>query len=175
MYCQRAIWAASMACLSDKLAKWVVNRHPERLLPRSLMLVMMMFVAACGSDVPTSGTVTIEAEADFSTRPVVGTFTVTEGADILGCSNGTYEDTYDVVTKEVDKVMTCSEPKTGAFTIVFDPDGYDTGPGEQNGPWRILDGSADFAELHGEGDFSMVTNGPDTGVETYTGDVEYTS
>ena len=136
---------------------------------------MMLFVGACGSDAPTSGPVTIETEADFSTRPVVGTFEVTEGADILGCSNGTWEDTFDEATEDVTKAMTCSEPNAGTFTILFDPDGYDTGPGELNGPWSILNGVADFADLQGEGDFWMVTSGPETGSETFTGDIEYTS
>ena len=144
---------------------------------RSLMLVivMMLFVAACGSDAPTSGPVTIETEPDFSTRPVVGTFELTEGADILGCSNGTFEDTFDEDTEDVTKLMTCSEPNTGTFTILFDPDGYDTGAGEHNGPWRILDGSADFADLQGEGDYLHSHDLPETSVETYTGDIEYTS
>ena len=146
-------------------------------LLRSLMLVivMMLFVSACGSDTPTSGPITIETEADFGTRPVVGTFELTEGADILGCSNGTFEDTFDEVTEDVTKLMTCSEPNTDTFTILFDPDGYDTGPGDGNGPWSILEGTGDFTALQGEGDFWVVSTGPDTGVETLTGDIEYTS
>ena len=146
-------------------------------LLRSLMLVivMMLFVSACGSDTPTSGPITFETESDFSTRPVVGTFELTEGADILGCSNGTFEDTFDEVTEDVTKLMTCSEPNTGTFTILFDPDGYDTGAGEHNGPWRILDGSADFADLQGEGDYLHSHDLPETSVETFTGDIEYTS
>lgn len=142
------------------------------LLRRSLMLVtlmMMLFVAACGSDEPISGPITIEDHGDFSTRPVVGTFEVTEGADTLGCSNGTFEDAFDEVTEDVTKVMTCSEGDTGTFTIIFDPDGYDTGPGENNGPWRIVDATADFTGLQGEGDFWLISD-----VGTFAGDIEYT-
>ncbi len=139
-----------------------------------LVIVMVLFVAACSSDEPASGPITIETEADFSTRPVVGTFELTEGADILGCSNGTFEDTFDEVTEDLTKLLTCSEPSTGTFTILFDPQDI-PGPGDENGPWSILDGSADFADLQGEGDFWVVSTGPDTGMETFTGDIEYTS
>jgi hypothetical protein len=148
----------------------------DGVLPRSLILaiVMVLLIAACSSDEPAAGPVTIETEVDFSTRPVIGTFEVTEGADTLGCSNGASEDTFDDVTEDVTKVMTCSEGDTGTFTILVDPDGYDTGPGNQNGPWRILSGSADFAGLQGEGDFSSSSNGTPIGTETFTGNIEYT-
>lgn len=138
---------------------------------RSLLVMsMMLLVGACGSDEPTAGPVTIETAPDFSARPVVGTFQVTEGAATLGCSGGTFADTFDEATEDVSKVMTCSEPDTGTFTIVFDPDGYDTGPGESNGPWRIVDATGDFAGVQGEGDFWLISD-----VETYSGDIEYAS
>jgi hypothetical protein len=70
--------------------------------------------------------------------------------------------------------MTCSEPDTGTFTIAFVGNGYDTGPGVLNGPWRILEGFGDFADLQGEGDYWLIMEGPKTGVETYNGDIEYT-
>ena len=38
---------------------------------------------------------------------------VTQGADVLRCSNGTFEDTFDDVTEDVSKLMTCSEPNAG--------------------------------------------------------------
>lgn len=145
------------------------------LRPLMLVIVITLFVAACGSNAPTSGPVTIQTEADFSTRPVVGTFEVTEGADILECSDGTWEDTFNEATQDVSKLMTCSEPNTGTFTIVFDPDGYETGPGDLNGPWSILNGNDEFAGLSGEGDFWLVATGPETGVETFAGEIEYGS
>jgi len=146
----------------------------------TVVAIALVAIVSTGNDTPqagapTSGPVTIETEPDFSTRPVAGTFEVTEGADILGCSNGTYVDTFDDVTADVTKLMTCSEPDTGTFTILFDPDGYDTGPGEQNGPWRILEGTGDLGGLQGEGDFWMGPDASGTEVETYTGDIEYTS
>ena len=135
-----------------------------------LTILMGSLIAACGSDEPAAGPLTIQTDPDFSTRPVVGTFEVTEGADTLGCSNGTYEDTFDEATEDVSKLMTCSEPGTGTFTMIFDPDGYDSGPGERNGPWGIADATADFTGLNGEGDFWMIDD-----AETYAGDIEYGS
>lgn len=144
---------------------------------RSLMLVivMVLFAAACSSAEPASGPVTIETEVDFTTRPVVGTFEVTEGADILGCSNGTFEDT--PLDDGIYKELTCeSGSKDGSFTAVFLPDPETPGPGDENGPWSISVGTGDFAGLRGEGDFSVVyEDDQPKGVETLTGDIEYTS
>ena len=140
-------------------------------LLRSLMLgmVMMLVVAACSADgEPPAGPVTIEAKLDVSTRPIGGTFEVTEGADVLGCSAGTFVD--DPSGVELKRVMTCTGPNTGTFTHSFDPGGYDTGPGEMNGPWRIVDATADFTGLQGGGDWWAVGT-----TETITGDIDYTS
>jgi hypothetical protein len=123
---------------------------------------------------PLAGPVIIETEADYSARPVIGTFTVLEGADVLGCSTGTWEDTFDTATEDVTKRMTCSEPNTGTFAILFDPDGYVAGPGDDNGPWRVLNGVAHFADLTGEGDFWSVSTGEGTGAETFSGHIRYT-
>jgi hypothetical protein len=89
---------------------------------------------------PISGPVTIETLVDFTTEPTTGAFEVTEGEDTLGCSSGTFYDTFDFDTEDVTRNMSCSEGDTGAFIMVFDPDGHDTGPGEENGPWRIVGG-----------------------------------
>jgi hypothetical protein len=140
-------------------------------LLRSLMLVMvmMLFVAACSSDESASGPITIETELDLGARPVVGTFEVTEGADTLGCSNGTSVDTLDGATQDLIKVMTCSDG-TGTFTAYIDTDVVH---GDQEGPWHIEGATADFAGLQGEGDFVMLTDGTPVGFETFTGDIEY--
>ena len=140
-----------------------------------LVILMMLFVGACGGDAPTSGPVSIETEIDFSTDPIQGTFEVTEGADILGCSSGTFVDTPRDV--DIRKDFTCGTgTKEGTFTAVFDPQDI-PGPGDQNGPWSILEGTGDFTSLQGEGDFSVVfdPDGLPKGVETFTGDIEYTS
>jgi hypothetical protein len=124
---------------------------------------------------PHLGPVTIETFVDFTTDPVVGVFEVTEGADTLGCSSGTFYDTFDFGTEDVTRTMSCSEGDTGAVIIVFDPDGYDTGPGDDNGPWHVVGATVDFTGLQGEGDFWGVTDGSHTdSAETFTGDIEYT-
>ena len=147
-------------------------------LPRSLILViaMMLLVAACSSDEPASGPITIETALatgiDFSTQPSSGPFEVTEGADTLGCSNGTWEDARNDepgALQSISKFMTCSEGDTGTFTINYVPGGYDTGPGDNNGPWHIEDATADFTGLQGEGDWWTVGE-----AEILTGDIEYT-
>ncbi len=120
------------------------------------------------SAVGPAGRIAIEAELNVSTRPITGTFEVTEGAAVLGCSGGTFEDMPGV--NGVNRAMTCSGPKTGTFTITFDPGGHDPGPGQLNGPWIVLDGYADFTGLQGGGDWSAVGT-----TETTTGDIEYSS
>ena len=145
-------------------------RLAANLRPLTMAIALMLVSTACSSDTPASGPVTIETAPDFSTRPVVGTFEVTEGADTLGCTTGTYEDSYDEATQNVTKLMTCDAPNTGTFSILFDPDGYESGPGEQNGPWSFVAGTGDFTGLEGEGDFWVIGD-----METYSGDVEYAS
>ena len=134
-----------------------------------LAAVMALFVVACSSDEPASGPVTIEATVTTPVPPIGGTFDVTEGADILGCTAGTFED-MEPVGVDVNRVITCSDPDAGTFTIAFDPGGYATGPGgDANGPWRVVD-AGDFAGLQGDGDWWA------TGVsETLVGDIAYDS
>jgi hypothetical protein len=149
-------------------------------LLRSMMLVMVMvlFAAACSSDESASGPITIETSLetgiDYSTQPFQGSFEVTEGADILGCSSGTWEDARNDEAgdlQSVSKFMTCSEGDTGTFTINYVPGGYDTGqPGSSDGPWSIEDATADFSGLQGEGDYRTAGE-----AEILTGDIEYTS
>jgi hypothetical protein len=43
---------------------------------------------------------------------------VTEGADTLGCSSGTFYDNFDFDTEDVTRVTSCSEGDTGAVIIV---------------------------------------------------------
>ncbi len=119
-------------------------------------------------DVGAAGPVTIETEIDFSGSTPHGTFKVTVGADVLGCSSGTFVDMPGTPDK-TNKVMTCeSGSNAGTFTILFDP------PGGLD--WSVLESSDDFAGLQGGGDFSWALD-QDTpsGEETLTGDIEYTS
>lgn len=114
---------------------------------------------------PTTGPVTIETDVDRSVSPLSGTFEVTVGADVLGCSSGTLvqSDTFG----KLDNVMTCeSGPNAGTFTIVYSTEDFN---------WSVLESSDDFAGLQGDGRFSFVMTGSSGIVETFTGDVEYTS
>jgi hypothetical protein len=137
---------------------------------------MMLVVSACGSDTVRTGPVTFETALatgiDFSTQGFSGPFEVTEGADTLGCSAGTWEDTRNDEPgdlQSVSKFMTCSEGDTGTFTINYIPGAYETGTptGSSEGPWHIEDATADFEGLQGEGDYSTVGE-----AEILTGDIE---
>ena len=131
------------------------------------LIATVLILSACG-DTPTAGPVTIETEIDFSGNSFRGTFEVTVGADVLGCSSGTFVDRPGIPEK-THKVMTCeSGSNAGTFTILFDPpDGRD---------WRVVESSDDFAGLQGEGDYSWVLfQSSRNGEETLTGDIEHTS
>jgi hypothetical protein len=135
-----------------------------------LVLAVGSLLAACGDDdAPTSGTVTIEATLTmFPPGPLGGDFVVAEGSDVLGCSAGTFEDMEPV--GDVNRVMTCTDPVAGTFTIAFDPGGSETGPGEVNGPWSIAD-AGDFPGLQGGGDWWAIGDGS----ETHTGEISFDS
>ena len=120
---------------------------------------------------------TIVTQVDYSDRPVHGTFEVTEGADVLQCSSGAFEDGF-VISGNILKVFTCeSRSNEGTFTATFAPSESATGPGDENGPWSVVESSGDFVGLQGGGEWSVVfaTGDEDVGVETLTGDIKYTS
>jgi hypothetical protein len=119
--------------------------------------------------------VTIVAQVDFDDRPVIGTFEVTEGADVLQCSSGTFVDGRVNQANHL-RVFTCeSGPNEGTFTAIFTINDPPTGPGDDNGAWNVSEGSDDFVGLQGGGEWSAVNTGdlPES-VETWTGDIEYT-
>jgi hypothetical protein len=142
-----------------------------------LAFVLLLLTAACSDDTPTEGPVTIVTQIDFSEAPIHGTFEVTEGADVLQCSSGTFEDEF-VTEGNFLKVFTCdSGSNEGTFTANFNvssgaaPDSL-----VDSGTWSVAEGSDDFVGLQGSGEWSVVYN-PDApeGVETWTGDINYTS
>jgi hypothetical protein len=140
-----------------------------------LVIVMMLLATACSDDTPTEGPVTIVAQVDFDDRPVIGTFEVTEGADVLQCSSGTFEDGRVSQATHL-RVFTCEAGSSeGTFTATFTVDDPPTGPGDGNGSWSVAEGSDDFVDLQGDGEWSAVNTGdlPES-VETWTGGIEYT-
>jgi hypothetical protein len=114
------------------------------------------------------GPVTIQTLIDFSTFPFHGTFAVVAGSALLGCSGGTFVDhpanPANFISQSIRKLFTCTAGGTGTFTVNFMPG---------VGRWNALDGTGDFANLRGEGNFSVVLVGPTTGVETLTGNIHF--
>jgi hypothetical protein len=143
-----------------------------------LAVVVLLLAAACSDDTPNDdtpkeGPVTLVTQIDFSSRPVIGTFEVTEGADVLGCSSGAFVDNGSP-TDGVQRVMTCdSGSNDGSFTVAltFEAVAFEV---SDKGTWSVVEDSDDFVGLQGGGDWSIVyaTN---SGVGTWTGDISSTS
>jgi hypothetical protein len=148
-----------------------------RYLRFGFLALVLLLAAACSDDTPKEGPVTFVNQVDFSFRPVAGTFEVTEGADVLGCSSGAFVDAGSPDTG-IERVYTCdSGSNEGSFTSTFNFDAREPDTISDNGTWSIVEGSDDFAGLQGSGDWSIVyeQTGPDLGVGTWTGDINYTS
>jgi hypothetical protein len=161
----------------DRVSREGVHMR-DRVLLRSLVLaiVMVLFVAACSSDEPAAGPVTIENEVNFSSSTVSGTFEVTEGGDVLGCSSGTFVDS-GTPDSGIERVYACdSGSNEGSFTTGFTFD-FDAATDErQNGTWTVVEGSDDFDGLQGSGDWFIVyPTSQAVGMGTWTGDINYTS
>ncbi len=135
------------------------------------VLVLLMILVQTSGASPPSGPVTIVTAIDFSSFPFSGTFDVTGGSDILGCSSGTFVD-FPNGFGSIHKVFTCTDGGNGSFTFIFLP-GRSPGPGDQNGHWEAWKSDGDFAGLRGQGDFSFVFIPPASGVETLTGVVHF--
>lgn len=138
----------------------------------AVSVALALAVSGVGlADMP-QGPVTIVTEIDFSDFPFSGEFQVTEGAEILGCSAGTFIDHpagFEPPSEgAIAKIFTCGDGGEGTFTANFQP--FAAG----HGHWNITDATDDFAGLRGEGDFS-VTFDPDTntGEEILTGQIHF--
>jgi hypothetical protein len=145
-----------------------------RYLHFGFLALVLVSAAACSDDTPTEGPVIIVAQVDFDDRPVIGTFEVTDGADVLQCSSGTFEDGRVNNATHL-RVFTCeSGANQGTFTTTFTVDDLATGPVDGTGSWNVAEGSDDFVSLQGNGDWSAVETGdlPES-VETWTGDISY--
>ena len=140
-------------------------------LARLIMVpvIFCLLVSGCSlAGAPPKGTVTIKTKIDFNDWPRAGIFEVTEGADILGCSAGSFVDT--PVEPKVQKLLTCeSGPKSGTFTVEFTAEEDNPGPGDENGLWNTFAATDDFSGLSGGGDFSVVVDEASySGVEILT-------
>ena len=151
-----------------------MNRHFA--VRVAIVLVLLLFAVPAWADQP-SGPVTMSTLISFESFPFHGTFTVPEGANILGCSAGDFVDHpsgFDPPAKgDIAKIFTCTDGGTGTFTANFQPNPPKPGPGDANGHWNITEATGDFTGLRGQGDFSVTNTGSDSGVETLTGVVHY--
>jgi hypothetical protein len=148
---------------------------------RRLFVVLLTVISASAAFTsaaaasPPSSPVTIVTSIDFSQEPFSGTFVVPEGANKLGCSAGTFED-FPRPSGWIEKHFTCTRGSGSGdrFIVLFRPDPELPGPGDANGPWRVLRGRGDFAGLRGRGDFSVIFFPPTLrGMETLTGRIRY--
>ena len=117
----------------------------------------------------------IESRVDFTYRPVTGTFAVTEGANTLGCSSGSFQDSGSP-REGIESVYTCEDGSSGGS---FTADVTFLAPADtesDRGTWIITEGTGAFAGLQGGGDWSIVyTDDPNLGLGTWTGEISYGS
>jgi hypothetical protein len=158
-----------------------------------LMLSMVLWLAACTQELVTPdrlgtedqpsfaskpvGPVTINTVIDFTVFPFTGTFTVTEGSQLLGCSAGTFVDipAGGFSRGAIRKHFTCTAGANAgsSFTIQFRPTPA-PGPGDANGHWEVLGGTGAFSNLRGQGDFSVIFSPTQpAGFETLTGTIHF--
>ena len=153
----------------------------NRCISRKKLFAILLSVLAEGVSVSlvpvVSGTnpqgpVTIKTAIDFSSIPFHGTFVVTEGSTILGCSKGNFVDT---PLGNIEKAFTCTKGpgKGDTFTYLFETASDAFSGGHATGHWRVLEGTGFFARLSGQGDFSLLFIPPASGVETLTGTVHF--
>src|SRR5215218_10383500 len=107
-----------------------------------------------------------------------GTFTASEPL----CPSGTFVDEFvggggafasDRVSysaSTIRKMFTCADG-SGTFTILFHPQFTPATPAgcEQAGPFAVIGGTGDYAQLRGQGDFCVFAVGEDEFSETFTG------
>lgn len=73
------------------------------------------------------------------------------------------------------KKLACeSGERSGTFTVEFNPQNI-PGPGNQNGPWTVKEGTEDFFDLSGGGDFWVIGDGAQSEVETLTGEIQFSA
>lgn len=123
-----------------------------------LVVLLSLALALPAGASPPQDAVTIFTNISFE-FPYIGTFTVVEGAEELGCSSGTFVDHpagfLPPSKGNVAKIFTCNTDGSGTFTVNFQPSAYKPGPGTANGHWNITEATGDFVGLHGQGAFSV--------------------
>lgn len=164
-----------------------------KLVPLLAALGALM-TSGCGGD---DGSFTLATNFVIYTTPVEGVFTVTHGADALGCSRGTAVDR-GPAPKALNStlVFTCTKgDRKGSFVIRARPlvprptplESVDTQALERvdtqyldtvsftaEQAWRFESGTGDFAGLGGKGDSIIAIDGNDfSGAATITGNVHY--
>lgn len=156
-------------------ARWL--SRPARCAATALAVgVLALLGASCSSDddaaEPEAVAVTIEMAADISTQVAVGDFTVTQGADVVGCSAGRFFNT-PLDDDEVSSTLTCeSGPGEGDLKVQFEPSLVEGQEDEFEGPWSFAAGTGDFTGLEGGGELSALRDiSVGTIDQTLTGEV----
>ncbi len=117
------------------------------------------------------GPITIETELDFESGPPAGTFAVAEGAELLGCGSGSVVE--DGGPEGITNTFTCEDgAREGTFIFQWQIIEGSEGPGDVNGPWRVLDATGEFSGLTGDGLWSGVVEG-ETGFGSFPGAIEF--
>ncbi len=138
----------------------------------TVVLLLLAFASMAGATQP-SGPITIETVIDFSSMPFGGSFEVTEGAALLGCSQGTFVDTPSGPGPgAIQKIFTCEIGGDGTFTFHFVTTPA-PGPGDLNGHWTTWKATGEFVGLRGQGDFYVVVPRLPFGEETLTGTIHF--
>lgn len=128
------------------------------------------------------GELAIETEITFAfedpTDHGAGTFTVSEGSELLGCSAGTFVEV--VAGSNVEKTFTCLDgDRHGTFSLALSWERRDAGslnpasPADirLNNPWSVCGGTDDFDTLTGGGVMGLKWTGWIEGTEAFTGTV----
>lgn len=136
-------------------------------MKRSILVLAVVLLLAAGlvstvGAAKPEGPVTITTVVDFSVLPPVGQFEVTEGDKLLGCTEGTFVDSWpgrgprnsSIVRKD----FFCErEPDDYGpdFVVKLNPNPTIPGDGDLNGHWVFWKGTGDFAGLRGRGEVSV--------------------
>jgi hypothetical protein len=134
---------------------------------------------------PVNASVTITTEIHFAFYQDSwvrgdGTFTVTEGADQLGCAEGIFSEQAVEPSRTVVKTMTCtSGPRAGDFSLTmsvaprFEPASVAAAGSPVD--WTITDSSDAFEGMTGGGECRFVWRGWLDGEEILTGTIHLES